>query len=142
MPSMFTLPWYWTTAERPDSVLVFASRFDATGLEARWVLFSAGIRLWRAVRSSPGALGASLLAQPLVGRFYTVSLWRGEDDLLAFARGEAHRSAVEVIAQLGVSGVLVSRPSDGSRPRWRDITSWLRGAEVGPYRHEASPTPV
>lgn len=135
MPTMFILPWRWTKAARGERGVVFASRFDAKGLKARWVLFAAGMQLRRAVLASPGALGVSLRAHPIAGRYYTLSMWQDEESLLAFAHGGDHRAAVKRISQLGpVSGTLISREDDCSRPRWREILRWVASAEPGPYR--------
>jgi hypothetical protein len=135
MPTMFTLPWRWTKTARPERPIVFASRFDAKGLKARWVLFAAGIRVRRAVLASPGALGVSVRAHPLAGRYYTLSMWQDEATLLAFAHGRDHRAAVRRISELGpVSGILISREDDGWRPRWGEILPWVSSAEPGPYR--------
>jgi hypothetical protein len=140
---MFILPWRWTNAARPERAVVFASRFDAKGLKARWVLFAAGMRLRRAVLASPGAVGVGLRAHPLAGRYYTVSMWHDEASLLAFAHGGDHQAAVRRITELGpVSGVLISREDAGSRPRWGDIRRWVASAEPGPYRMAPSPTPA
>jgi quinol monooxygenase YgiN len=46
---------------------------------------------WRQVRSAPGALGASLIAQPSKRTFYTLSAWADRDALYAYARTEPHR---------------------------------------------------
>lgn len=141
MPTMFTLPWRWTKAARPERTVVFASRFDAKGLKARWVLFTAGIGLCRAVLASPGALGVSLRAHPIAGRYYTLSMWEDEASLLAFAHGADHREAVRRITELGpVSGILISREDHGARPRWNDILRWVASAEPGSYRMASNTT--
>jgi hypothetical protein len=143
MPTIFTLPWQWTKATRPERAVVFASRFDAKGLKARWVLFAAGIRLRRVVLTSPGSLGVSLRAHPLAGRYYTLSMWQDEASLVAFAHGADHQTAVKRITELGpVSGILISRPDNGARPRWGDILHWVASAEPGPYRRESTPAQV
>jgi hypothetical protein len=135
MPTLFTLPWRWSQAARPERAVIFVSRFDAKGLKARWVLFAAGIRMRRAVLASPGALGVSLRAHPVAGCYYTLSMWREEADLLSFAHSADHREAVRRISELGpVSGVLTSRHDDCVRPRWRDILGWVNTADPGPYR--------
>jgi quinol monooxygenase YgiN len=46
---------------------------------------------WREVRSAPGCVGASLIAQPLQRVFYTLSAWENRDALYAFARTQPHR---------------------------------------------------
>lgn len=138
MPTMFTLPWRWTEQAQSPGAIVFVSRFDAKGLKPRWVLFSAGIRLRSAVLASPGSLGVSLRAHPFAGRYYTLSMWQSEASLLAFARSADHRAAVSRITQLGsVSGVLISRDANSSRPRWRDTLQWVATAEPGPYRRDS-----
>jgi hypothetical protein len=138
VPTMFTLPWRWTGKNRPEPTVVFASRFDGAGLRARWRLFVGGIRLRRAVRRSPGALGVSLRAHPFKGVFYTLSMWEDEASLLAFAGGADHQAAVRQVGGLGpVQGILLSRPADGGRPRWKDTLRWLADAEPGPYHRDA-----
>jgi hypothetical protein len=123
---------------------VFASRFDAKGLKARWILFTVGVRLRRAALASPGSLGVSLRAHPFAGHYYTVSLWLDESSLLTFARSLEHAAAVKQITALGdVSGVLISRNTGSSRPRWRDIVQWIAETKPGPYRMESKvPVPV
>lgn len=142
MPTIFTLPWRWTTRARPEHAVVFASRFDAKGARARWTLLVAGTRLRRAVLASPGALGVSLRAHPLAGRYYTLSMWQDQASLSAFARGPDHGAVVRRMRELGpASGVLVSRSDDGRRPRWADILRWVDSTEPGPFRRPA-PVPT
>ncbi len=139
MPTMLVLPWRWTGRSRPENPLLFASRFDGTGLRAGWQLLTGGIRLRRAVLRAPGALGVSLRAHPFRGRYYTVSLWQDQQSLRAFAHGPAHQRAVRGLAELGpVGGVLVSRPAGPQRPTWPDTVRWLTALEPGPYRHQAT----
>jgi hypothetical protein len=134
MPTVLTLPWRWTSQTRPERVLLFASRFDASGLRGRWRLLVGGMRLRNAVLSSRDALGVSLRTQPFAGRFYTLSMWRDESSLLAFAHDEAHRSAVRSVSRLGtVSGVLVSREAEPVKPCWREVVAWVDDAEPGSY---------
>jgi hypothetical protein len=137
MPTIFTLRWRWTGKYRPQSTLVFASRFDAAGLRAGWRLFVGGIRLRQAVLRSPGALGVSLRAHPFKRRYYTLSMWDDEASLLAFARVEEHQAAARHVSELGPpQGILLSRPARGDRPRWNDTLRWLADAEPGPYRRD------
>jgi hypothetical protein len=132
MPTMLVLPWRWTDESRPDSPLLFASRFDSSGFRQGWRLLTGGIRLRRAVLRAPGALGVSLRAHPFRGSYYTLSLWRDEKSLMAFARGGEHAGAVARMAQLGPPrGVLASRPADLRRPKWPDALRWLATLDGG-----------
>lgn len=140
MPTLFTLPWRWTRRPRPERAVLFASRFDTSGLKDRWRLLVGGTRLRRAVLRAPGALGVGLRAYPLAGRFYSLSLWEDQASLLAFARGEDHRAAAHTITESGpVEGVLISREAEPTRPRWKETLPWVSGAEPGPYRGVAVP---
>jgi hypothetical protein len=141
MPTMFVLPWRWSGAPRAQQALVFASRFDGAGFRQGWRLFIGGVRLRRAVLGARGALGVSLRAHPIQGRYYTLSMWRDQESLMAFAHGPAHRRAVRDVAELGlVRGVLVSRDADPrQRPTWRDTRRWLTSVDTGPYRHQPQP---
>jgi hypothetical protein len=144
MPVMLALPWRWSGEPRPQTALLFASRFDGHGFRQAWRLFTGGMRLRRAVLGAPGALGVGLRAYPLQGRYYTLSLWRDQESLLAFAHDPAHRRAVRGVTELGpVRGVLVSRDADPrQRPAWRDTTRWLTALDTGPYRHQPQPAPA
>jgi len=144
MPTMLVLPWRWSGRPRPRTALVFASRFDGAGFRQGWRLLIGGLRLRQAVLRSPGALGVSLCAHPIQGRYYTLSMWQDQDSLMAFARGPAHRRAVRSVAELGpVRGVLVSRDADPrQRPTWPDTARWLAPLDTGPYRHQPQPAPA
>ena len=144
MSTMLILPWRWSGGSRPQNALVFASRFDGAGLRQGWRLLIGGIRLRRAVLAAPGALGVSLRAYPIQGRYYTLSMWRDQQSLMAFAHGPAHRRAVRGLAELGpVQGVLVSRDADPQqRPTWPDTMRWVTAVDTGPYRHQPQPAPA
>jgi hypothetical protein len=136
MPAIFTIPWRWTRQPRPQTAVLFVSRFDGAGQRAGIRLLIGGVWLWLAVLRAPGALGVTVRARPLSGRYYTVSLWRDEASLRAFAHARAHRDAVRGLAgRAPVSGVLVATPADPRRrPRWRETMRWLATVEPGPYR--------
>ena len=144
VPTMLLLPWQRTVEPRPENALLFASRFDSTGLRQGWRLFTGGIRLRRAVLRAPGALGVSVRAHPFSGHYYTLSLWKDQQSLLAFAHGPAHRNAVASMAELGPArGLLVSRDADPQqRPTWRDTMRWLAALDPGPLRHQHQPSPA
>jgi hypothetical protein len=144
MLTMLVLPWQRTDEPRPENALLFASRFHSTGLRQGWRLFTGGIRLRRAVLRAPGALGVSVRAHPFSGRYYTLSLWKDQESLLAFAHNPAHRNAATSMAGLGLArGVLVSRDADPrQRPTWRDAMRWLAALDPGPYLPHRQPSPA
>ena len=139
MPTMLILPWRGTGRARAGHTVVFASRFDAASALMGWKLFWYGIKVRRAVLRSDGALGVSLRAHPLKGRYYTMSMWSDEVSLKAFAGSDAHREAVGSVTRLGpVSGVLLSRDDGAGRPQWKETMRWIDAAEHGPYRIDKS----
>jgi len=134
-----TLPWRWASRSRPERALLFASRFDATGLKDRWRLLVGAAGLRPVVLNSPGALGVSLRVEPFAGRFYTLSMWADEASLKAFAHDEPHRRAVRSVRGIGpVQGILVSRPARPVRPDWTDAVAWVDGCAPGSYRWESA----
>jgi hypothetical protein len=52
--------------------------------------FRLTVAIQKQLASSPGLAGYSLLAQPLSKHFYTLSAWRGQEDLDAFVRALPH----------------------------------------------------
>ncbi|MFD7322300.1 DUF3291 domain-containing protein [Streptomyces sp. NPDC059875] len=90
---MPTLPWTVPHPARPGTeAQVMASRFEVRSLKDVPRFFLRSLSAWRQVKSAPGALGASLIAQPLKRTFYTLSAWEDRDALYAYARAEPHRS--------------------------------------------------
>jgi hypothetical protein len=88
-----TLPWTIPNPATPNTqAFVMASRFEVRSAKDVPRFFLKSLSAWRQVRSAPGALGASLIAQPLKRTFFTLSAWEGRDALYTFARTEPHRS--------------------------------------------------
>jgi hypothetical protein len=88
-----TLPWTIPNQATPNTqAFVMASRFEVRSAKDVPRFFLKSLSAWRQVRSAPGALGASLIAQPLRRTFFTLSAWEGRDALYVFARTEPHRS--------------------------------------------------
>jgi hypothetical protein len=90
---MPTLPW--TPAVDPGAgtepeVVVFASRLELRSYRHLLGFVRAAMALRREVRHVPGALGVSLIAQPLRKTFWTLSAWRDQDSLEGFVRRPAH----------------------------------------------------
>ena len=87
---MPTLPWTIPNPAAPNTrAIIMASRFTVRSGVLRFFLKS--FAAWRQVRSAPGALGASLIAQPLKRTFFTLSAWQDRDALYTYAGTEPHR---------------------------------------------------
>ncbi|MFF7766648.1 DUF3291 domain-containing protein [Streptomyces massasporeus] len=88
---MPTLPWTVpNTPPRDTEVHVFASRFETRTLWGALKFLVGTPAVWRQVRRSPGAYGATLKAKPLKRTFWTLSAWESKDALHAFVRAGAH----------------------------------------------------
>ncbi|WP_050776720.1 DUF3291 domain-containing protein [Streptomyces sp. SPB074] len=91
---MPTLPW--TTPNPPsagvNSALVMASRLEVRSLKDVPKFFLRSLAAWKQVRGAHGALGASLIANPLQRTFWTLSAWESREQLYAYAKTEPHKS--------------------------------------------------
>jgi quinol monooxygenase YgiN len=74
-----------------------ASRFEVRSRGDVLRFFARSLSAWRQVRSAPGALAASLVAQPSKRTFYTLSAWVDRDALYAYARTEPHHGIMTTL---------------------------------------------
>lgn len=96
---MPTIPWTTPNPAAPGSTaVVMASRFEVASLADVPRFFLRSLAVWKQVRSTPGALGASLQAHPLKRVFLTLSAWEDKDALNAFASAEPHRGIMRELA--------------------------------------------
>ncbi|MCX4748431.1 DUF3291 domain-containing protein [Kitasatospora sp. NBC_01287] len=92
---MPTLPWTTPNPPRPQTqALVMASRLEVTSLKDVPRFFLKSLAAWRQVKSAPGAVGASLVAQPFKRTFWTLSAWESREALYAYAKAEPHKSVM------------------------------------------------
>jgi quinol monooxygenase YgiN len=95
---MPTLPWTIPNPAPPGTqAYAMASRFEVGSVGGVPRFFLKSLTAWRQVRSAPGCLGASLIAQPLRRTFYTLSAWENRDALYAFARTQPHRGIMTTL---------------------------------------------
>ena len=93
---MLTLPW--VTPNKPEAsaeALVMASRLQVKSLINVPGFLIRSLFVWRQVRKAPGAFGASLIADPVRGVFWTLSAWESREALYRFAASEPHRGIVQ-----------------------------------------------
>lgn len=92
---MPTLPWISREAAESDAdVVVMASRFEVRSLRHVPGFFLASLALLRQARTSPGAHGFTLKAELAKRTFWTLSAWRDDAALRAYAAAEPHRSTM------------------------------------------------
>ncbi|GGZ13038.1 hypothetical protein GCM10010387_01250 [Streptomyces inusitatus] len=90
---MPTLPWTPLNPTTPGTrAYAMAGCFQAAtpSQVPRFLLKS--LAAWNQIKHAPGAIGASLIAQPLERTFYTLSAWEDRDALYTYVRTEPHRS--------------------------------------------------
>ncbi|GGQ22666.1 DUF3291 domain-containing protein [Streptosporangium pseudovulgare] len=94
---MPTLPW--TTPNEPQpgvtTALVMASRLEVRSLKDVPRFLFQSLAAWKQVRGAQGALGASLIADPLRRTFWTLSAWESRERLYAYAKAEPHHTIVK-----------------------------------------------
>lgn len=92
---MPTLPWTIPNPPQPQTrALVMASRLEVRSLMDVPRFFWKSLALWQQVRKAPGAVGASLIAEPLKRTFWTLSAWESKEALYKYVRTEPHFSAM------------------------------------------------
>jgi heme-degrading monooxygenase HmoA len=92
---MLTLPW--VTPNKPEAsaeAFVMASRLQVKSLMDVPGFLIRSLFAWRQVSKAPGAFGASLIADPFRGVFWTLSAWESREALYRFAATEPHRGIV------------------------------------------------
>jgi quinol monooxygenase YgiN len=138
---MPTLPW--TPAEAAadragaaSGVLVFGSRLELRSYRHIVGFLRAAMRLRRQVHRAPGALGVSLIAQPLRKTFWTLSAWTDQDAIDGFVRTPAHQDVMrrfnDRLAGTGfvswtVDAAEVPNPHSNAKDLWRDAHERLAG---------------
>ncbi|MBY8869547.1 MULTISPECIES: DUF3291 domain-containing protein [Streptomyces] len=89
----------WITPNKPEpgvtTALVMASRLEVRSLKDVPKFFLRSLAAWKQVRTAPGALGASLIADPLARTFWTLSAWETREQLYAYAKAEPHHTIVK-----------------------------------------------
>ena len=91
-----TLPWAAGTAaaEPTGSVVVLGSRLELRSFGPIVGFLRAAMTVRKQVRASPGALGVSLIAQPLHKTFWKLSAWVNQTALNAFVGTQPHAAVM------------------------------------------------
>lgn len=120
---MPTLPWITPNAPQPGAqVLVMASRLEVGLLKDVPRFFLKSLASWRQVRTAPGAVGATLIAQPLKRTFWTLSAWEDRAALYTYAKAEPHLTIMTSLRAVTKQStfVLWEVPADQLPIDWAD----------------------
>jgi heme-degrading monooxygenase HmoA len=93
---MPTLPWITPNPPSGHSeAVIMASRLEVTSLRHVPRFFFNSLAAWRQVSQAQGAFGASLIAEPFKGVFWTLSAWESKEAMYAYAKAEPHRQIMQ-----------------------------------------------
>ena len=125
---MPTLPWA-TPRPRPSLVAnptVMASKFQLRDRRDVPAFFVAALRIRHQMLNSPGALGVSLIANPLKGAFFTLSAWESREHLEAAVVRYPHVETMKRFAPRTAQSLFAFwTPGTDSRPTWQEAHRWL-----------------
>jgi hypothetical protein len=112
----------------PDAeYVVLASSIPPKRMASTWALFRGSRAVRQQLLRTDGVVGFSLLAEPLGKRYATLSVWRDEAALAAFAGGHPHRQLMaELAPAMGATTFVrwTMRGADGV-PAWPDALARL-----------------
>jgi heme-degrading monooxygenase HmoA len=125
-----TLPWTPVEAPPPGSdAVVLGSMLQLRSYRHFLSFLRAAMQVRRQVRTSPGAVGVSLIAQPTRKTFWTLSAWTDQDALDAFVRTAPHadvrqrfhdRLARHAFATWSLRASELPKPHSNAKETWRD----------------------
>ena len=121
-------PWKWSSPLEPErQYLVLASSIPPQSRRSTWSLFRGASAVRKQLVVTDGVIGFALLARPFAKQYATLSVWRDEDALAAFAKAEPHRGLmIELSPEMGPTKFVrwTIRGVDG-RPSWSDALQRL-----------------
>jgi hypothetical protein len=121
-------PWKSTADLDPDtSYLVLASSIPPKSVASTWKLFRGSRAVRRQLLATDGVMGFSMLAEPIRKHYATLSVWRDEAALDAFAREHPHDQLMVGLApEMGPTKFVrwTISGADGT-PSWKDALARL-----------------
>ena len=121
-------PWKTTAPIEPDATyLVLASSIPPKSVASTWKLFRGSRAVRRQLLGTDGVVGFSMLAEPLRKHYATLSVWRDDAALDAFANAHPHdRLMADLAPAMGRTKFVrwTISGADG-RPSWDDALTRL-----------------
>lgn len=121
-------PWKAVGVLAPDAeYVVLASSIPPKSLASTWSLFRGSRAVRQQLLTTDGLLGFSMLAEPLRKNYATLSVWRDEEALDAFAGSSAHARLMAELAPAMNEPRFVrwTIPGSDGTPSWTDALSRL-----------------
>ena len=107
---------------------MLASAIPAKSRRSTWRMFNGSRIVRKQLGSTDGVIGFSMLARPISKDYATLSIWRDEAALSAFAGTQPHRDMMSSLApEMGPTKFVrwAIKGSDG-KPSWDDALTRLR----------------
>ena len=122
-------PWKAVAPLEPGTTyLVLASSIPPKSITSTWKLFRGSRAVRKQLLGTDGVVGFSMLAEPLRKRYATLSVWRDDAALDAFAGAHPHdRLMADLAPAMGPTKFVrwTISGSDG-RPAWNDALARLQ----------------
>ncbi|ONH33711.1 hypothetical protein BL253_01020 [Pseudofrankia asymbiotica] len=111
-----------------------ASRFEITSRRHTVSMLRHALRVRRALLTTPGALGVSLVARPIRGEYWTLSGWTDRPALDGFVRSAEHRAAMRELGPTMAHSTFVFWTHDAAAqpPTWTEARARVDAERSGP----------
>jgi hypothetical protein len=122
-------PWKELSRLEPGTdYLVLASSIPPKSRASTWKLFRGSRLVRRQLLGTDGVIGFSMLAEPFRKHYATLSVWRDEAALDAFAAGQPHQQLMQDLAPAMAATKFVRWTISGAdgRPSWSQALERLQ----------------
>jgi hypothetical protein len=126
---MITVPWIARQPKSDAQVTVMASRLELTSVKSVPVFMYLALGSFVQVLRAPGVAGAALKAEPLKGRFWTLSSWTDKASIGAYSNSDPHRSTVNKLKPRMAGSRFVIYEVTG-KPGWKDAIERVKAADA------------
>jgi quinol monooxygenase YgiN len=134
---MITVPWIARKKNSDAQVTVMASRLQLASAKSVPQFMYLALGAFVQVLRAPGVAGASLKAEPLKGRFWTLSSWSDKAAIGAYSASDPHRSTVSKLKPKMADSRFLLYDVVG-KPGWKDAIERIKAADALAATRQAS----